>query len=140
MKSLYERMGGREGILAFIKPFYADVRQHALLGPIFNARIQDWPAHMERIAEFWARQAGGPSTYDGGFAGAHLRLGIPPDLVPQWLELWQFNCERQLAEPERTEMLQLARHLGANLQRILGGRGNRPAFSFAPVPPGGGTA
>jgi hypothetical protein len=56
MNSLYERMGGQEGILAFIKPFYADVRQHAELGPVFNQQITDWPAHLDRIAGFWARR------------------------------------------------------------------------------------
>ncbi len=131
MKSLYERMGGFDGILACIKPFYADVRQHAELGPVFNQTIEDWPAHMKRIAGFWARQTGGPSDYDGGFAGAHLRLGIPPELVDRWLELWRFNCGRQLNEPERTEMLELAHQLGSNLQRILAGRpGLMPGSSF----------
>jgi hemoglobin len=81
MNSLYERMGEFEGILAFLKPFYADVRQHAELGPVFNKTIQNWPEHMDRIAAFWSRLTGGPSNYDGGFAGAHLRLGIPPELA-----------------------------------------------------------
>ena len=49
-RSLYERLGGHEGILKLIKPFYADVRQHELLGPIFNSHIQDWSAHLEKIA------------------------------------------------------------------------------------------
>lgn len=121
MNSLYERLGAHEGILALIKPFYADVRQHEALGPIFNEIIQDWPTHLERIATFWARQMGGPSSYDGGFAAAHLRLGIPPDLVNEWLRLWDFNCARQLDEPERSQMSALAHQLGGNLQRILSG-------------------
>src|SRR5436190_11882384 len=74
MPSLYERIGGHDGILKLIRPFYADVRQHAVLGPIFNAHIHDWPAHLEKITEFWARQMGGPSQYPGGFAGAHMRI------------------------------------------------------------------
>ncbi len=122
MNNLYERMGRQEGILAFIKPFYADVRQHAELGPIFNQTIEDWPAHMNRIAGFWARQTGGPSSYDGGFAGAHLRLGIPPELVERGLELWDYSCRRELQEPESTEMSELAHRLGSNLQRVLTGR------------------
>jgi len=60
-RSLYERIGGHEGILKLIKPFYADVRQHELLGPIFNAQVKDWSAHLEKIADFWALQAGGLS-------------------------------------------------------------------------------
>jgi hemoglobin len=49
---LYDRLGGHAGILKLIKPFYADVRQHNVLGPIFNSHVTDWPAHMEKIAEF----------------------------------------------------------------------------------------
>ena len=58
-QSLYDRLGGHAGILKLIKPFYADVRQPNVLGPIFNSHITDWPAHMEKIANFRALQAGG---------------------------------------------------------------------------------
>ena len=51
---LYERLGGHAGIRKLIEPFYIDVRQHAVLGPIFNAHIQDWPAHLDKIAGFWS--------------------------------------------------------------------------------------
>ena len=47
---LYERLGGHDGILKLIKPFYADIRQHELLGPIFNSHIQDWPTHLNNEA------------------------------------------------------------------------------------------
>ena len=36
ISTLHERLGGHEGILKLIQPFYADVRQHAVLGPICN--------------------------------------------------------------------------------------------------------
>ena len=39
---LYERLGGHAGILRLLETFYIDVRQHAVLGPIFEERIQDW--------------------------------------------------------------------------------------------------
>src|SRR6185503_7066050 len=120
--TLYERLGGHAGILRLITPFYFDVRQHHLLGPIFNARIQDWPAHLARITDFWARQTGGPSRYGGGFAGTHLQLGIAPEHVGQWLALWDFNCRRQLPAAEATEMSALARGIGKQLQKILAGR------------------
>jgi hemoglobin len=119
---LYKRLGGHEGILRLIKPFYVDVRQHAVLGPIFNAQIQDWPAHLENITEFWARQTGGPSRYPGGFAGAHLPLGIQPSDLQHWLGLWEWNCRRQLAPAEADEMIALAARIGGQLQKILSGR------------------
>jgi hemoglobin len=120
--TLYTRLGGHEGLLRLIKPFYIDVRQHAVLGPIFNARIQDWPAHLAHITEFWARQTGGPSDYAGGFAAAHLPLGIQPSDLQHWLGLWEFNCRRQLANSEADEMIALAHRIGAQLERILTGR------------------
>jgi len=119
--TLYERLGGHEGILRLLQPFYIDVRQHAVLGPIFNAHIQDWPAHLAHITEFWARQTGGPSKYPGGFAGAHLPLGIQPSDLGHWLGLWEFNCRRHLAPAEAEEMVLLAQRIGEQLKRILGG-------------------
>jgi hemoglobin len=120
--SLYDRLGGREGIFALIRPFYTDVQQHAVLGPIFNQHIQDWPAHLEKIAEFWARQTGGPSNYGGGFGAAHLRVGVEPGHFQHWLGLWEFNCRRQLKQPESDEMIAIAYRIATQLQRIVAGR------------------
>jgi hemoglobin len=117
--SLFERLGGLEGIRRLIHPFYADVRQHAVLGPIFNGHIHDWAAHQANIAEFWALQTGGPSKYSGGFVGAHLPLQLQPGHFAHWLESWEFNCRRHLREPERSEMIALAHEFGRRLQNVI---------------------
>ena len=111
---LYERLGGHAGILKLLKPFYIDVQQHTVLGPIFNAHIQDWPAHLDKITEFWALQTGGESRYRGGFAGAHVSLGLQPEHFQQWLGLWEFNNARQLPPKEAAEMTALAYRYGVN--------------------------
>ena len=110
--SLYERLGGHEGILKLVSSFYADVRQHAVIGPIFNAQIKDWNAHLAEITEFWALQTGGKSKYGGGFAGAHMKLGLKPEHFQHWLQLWEYNNARHLAPSEAAGMNQLA-HLFA---------------------------
>jgi hemoglobin len=120
--TLYERLGGHEGILRFLKPFYADVRQHHVLGPIFNAQIHDWVAHLDKITEFWAVQTGGPSKYPGGFAGAHLRLGIGAEHFEHWLRLWDINCRRELPPTEAAEMSALAHWLADRLKQVIAGR------------------
>jgi len=117
--SLYGQLGGHEGILAFIRPFYMDVRQHAVLGPIFNAHIDDWESHLAKITEFWALQTGGPSTYRGGFAGAHLRIGIQLEFFDHWLALWDFNCQRQLKPEVGEKMSAIAHELGRRLKRVV---------------------
>ena len=117
--SLYDRLGGHEGILKLIKPFYADVRQHAVIGPIFNARITDWNEHLTKIADFWALQTGGQSRYRGGFAGAQMPLGLAPVHFETWLALWRFNNARQLPAREAAEMNDLAQLFAARLSRVL---------------------
>jgi hemoglobin len=116
--SLFKRLGGHEGILKLIKPFYADLRQHAILGPIFNRHIQDWPAHLHKIADFWALQTGGDSRYRGGFGAAHVSLGIGVEHFQHWLELWEFNNARQLEPREAAGMNALAQQLAARLLAI----------------------
>jgi len=121
-RPLYERLGGHEGILKLIQPFYTDLRQHQQLGPIFNAQIKDWEAHLEKIADFWALQAGGASKYRGGFAGAHVGLGLHREHFGQWLGLWEFNNARWLAPREAAEMNSLAQQLAGRLLTITRGR------------------
>ena len=121
--TLYERLGGHDGILRLLRPFYIDVRQHAVLGPIFNAHIQEWEPHLAKITEFWARQTGGPSRYGGGFGAAHLSLGIGAEHFTHWLGLWDYNCQRHLAPAEAKEMSALAHEFGERLKFIVAGRG-----------------
>jgi hemoglobin len=121
-KSLYERVGGHDGILKLVTSFYADVRQHAVLGPIFNAQIEDWPQHLEKITEFWSLQTGGPSRYRGGFGAAHLPLNLKPEHFQQWLALWEFNNTRRLPPPEAAEMNSLAHDLARRLSSVTQGR------------------
>lgn len=120
--SLYHRLGGHDGILKLIKPFYADIRQHKVLGPIFNAQIKDWDAHLAKITEFWAVQTGGQSRYRGGFARAHMSLGLQPEHFQHWLTLWEFNNARSLSAKEADEMNALAQELGRRLSTMLLGR------------------
>jgi hemoglobin len=118
--SLYERIGGQEGLALLLRHFYADVRQHALLGPIFNRQINDWPEHLQTIASFWARLTGGPSEYSGHMPAKHLALGIDATHFTAWLQLWRFNCSSHLKDTEAQEMISLAHDIGRRLRSILG--------------------
>jgi hemoglobin len=108
--------------LKLIKTFYVDARQHAVLGPIFNAQIHDWPAHLDKIVEFWALQSGGPTRYRGGLAGAHLPLGLEAEHFRHWLGLWEWNNERHLAPCEAEELNALAQEFGRRLSTITQNR------------------
>jgi hemoglobin len=118
-QSLYERIGGEEGIAKLLKHFYADVRQHNLIGPIFNRQIEDWPSHLAKIGQFWARVTGGPSTYAGPMPMKHFPLGLEAAHFAVWLELWDFNCRIYLKPVEAKEMSNLAHEVGKRLSQMV---------------------
>ena len=118
-QTLYDRIGGRIGLATLLRYFYADVRQHMLIGPIFNQRIDDWPTHLAKIGEFWARITGGPSLYTGQMPAKHLHLGIGPQHFGAWLELWSANCNGHLKPQEAQEMIQLAQEIARRLKSII---------------------
>jgi hemoglobin len=41
-------------IPSLVHTFYARVRRDPLLDPIFNAHVQDWPAHLDKLCAFWS--------------------------------------------------------------------------------------
>lgn len=126
--SLYERIGGRDGLARLLHHFYADVRQHTLIGPIFNQQIEDWPAHLEKIGSFWARLTGGPSGYSGQMPRKHLPLGLEARHFDVWLQLWTFNCRSHLKEAEAEEMICMAHEIGQRLKIIVGAGSSSDSF------------
>lgn len=118
--SLFERIGGRPGLQTLLRRFYADVRQHNEIGPIFNERIEDWPTHLETIADFWSGFTGGPAQYRGGFAARHMPLGLTEAHFQAWLGLWHRHCRALLQPTEAEEMIALAEMIAGRLRMILG--------------------
>jgi hemoglobin len=119
MNLLYQRIGGHEGISGLLRHFYADVRQDPLIGPVFNAQIDDWKRHLEVLASFWETVIGGPSTYAGRMPMKHLSLRLREEDFERWLFLWQANCRAQLPSDVAKEMIDLADHIARRLRIIL---------------------
>jgi hemoglobin len=117
--SLYARIGGRDGLVKLLHHFYADVRQHHLIGPIFEHQIDNWPEHIQTIADFWSRITGGPSGYSGRVPERHFPLGLRDEHFQAWLDLWQFNCRRLLAPAEADELVAHARQIAQSLLRFI---------------------
>jgi hemoglobin len=125
--ALFFRLGGRPRLQFLLRHFYADVRQHNLIGPIFRAQIRDWPAHLEKIADFWSGASGGPANYRGPMPQRHFPLGLGPDHFDAWLDLWRRHCRAHLGAPEAGEMIQLAEGIGERLRELISIHGTRPA-------------
>ncbi len=115
--SLFERLGGRDGLHRILSRFYERARLDPLLGPVFAAHVDDWPRHLETVVDFWSNHTGGPVRYRGGM-GRHLRLGLREEHFGRWLALWGENAV-ELADPDcARELVEIAGHVAGNLRAM----------------------
>jgi hemoglobin len=115
--TLYDRIGGHDGLSRLIKWFYAKVRYEPEVAAIFKEHVHKWPEHIQLIIRFWATMTGGPATYPGGM-GKHIFLRLRPEHYAVWLSVWEQNCIELLPHAEATELIRLAHNIGDDLRRM----------------------
>lgn len=76
-------------IRRIVVAFYARIRRDPQLAPIFDEAIRDWPAHLERMCDFWSSIILITGAYKGGVVEAHAGLAaLAPRHFERWLELF----------------------------------------------------
>lgn len=102
--SAKERTGIDEAMIArLVETFYARVRADALLGPIFNSRVQDWQKHEAKIATFWSSVMLQSGTYHGRPMPAHAPLPVSGAHFDHWLALFG-EAARDVCPPAQAAM------------------------------------
>ncbi len=106
-----------EEIERVVARFYARVRAHPVLAPIFAAHIHDWPAHEAKISRFWK----GAILYQAGYEGspmmAHRRAGdVTPDHFPEWLAAFDATLAETLPPDAAAAWSALAHRIGSGLR------------------------
>ncbi len=43
----------REDVFLLVSTFYKKVRANENIGFFFNETIEDWPAHLDKLTDFW---------------------------------------------------------------------------------------
>lgn len=90
-----------------VDAFYAAVRADEMLGPIFEAAVHDWPAHLERLRAFWSSVTLMSGLYKGQPMQAHF--GLPPlsdAHFERWLSLFGATLEAHCT-PEQAEVFRV---------------------------------
>ncbi len=79
----------KDDIAIFVNLFYTKVRRDDLIGPIFNRIIaaEDWPAHLEKLTNFWNTVLFGEIDYRGNPFSKHVNLPIDAQHFNRWIEL-----------------------------------------------------
>lgn len=100
-----------------VRVFYAAVRRHEVLGPIFARHVTDWPAHEERIAAFWRNAILYERGYDGNPTQVHRSAGdVAPEHFEPWLMLFDATLARTLPREAAQGWSALAHRIGAGLR------------------------
>lgn len=106
-----------EQIDRVVAVFYAAIRRHEVLGPIFAAHVTDWPAHEAKIAAFWRNAILYERSYDGNPMRAHLQAGnVRAEHFPDWLGLFDETLRRTLPPDAAQGWSALAHRIGGGLR------------------------
>lgn len=122
-----------------VERFYARVRADALIGPVFNRAIGDWPHHLDKLTHFWSSVMLGSGYYKGNPVAAHLKHidAITPEMFERWLALWH-ETAADVITPEGAALLQAkADRIADSLKLAIQFRpGQKPLAATAPkIPP-----
>jgi len=104
--------------------FYGRIRTHAVLGPIFNDRIDDWDLHIARLCAFWSSVILGTGAYSGSPMQKHLPLPIDGRHFDLWLTLFATTA-RETCPPAAADLfIERACRIAESLETaIAGGQG-----------------
>ncbi|MBN8912866.1 MAG: group III truncated hemoglobin [Rhizobiales bacterium] len=111
-------------IRRLVETFYAEVRRDPLLGPVFDARVEDWPEHLDKLSAFWSSVVLMTGRYKGRPMPVHIAI---PEIsrmhFERWLALFRATAKTVCPEPaaalfiDRAERIAESLHLGITIHR-----------------------
>lgn len=106
-----------EQIDRVVAVFYAAIRRHEVLGPVFANHVRDWPEHEEKIARFWRNAILFERSYDGNPMRVHMAAGdVHAEHFAPWLMLFDETLRRTLPPDTAAAWSALAHRIGAGLR------------------------
>ncbi len=98
--------------------FYSRVRQDPDLGPIFNDQIEDWPAHLSKLSDFWSSVMLSSGRYKGQPMREHFKLlpRIAPAHFDRWLHLWRQSAHDVMGPEAGTLFFEKATRIAESLK------------------------
>lgn len=108
-----------EEISELVDRFYAKVRLDPEIGPIFNATIDDWPAHLDLLKNFWSTVLLTERSYKGDPLSKHLPLSLDPPHFARWLALFE-QTAREVMQPDHANVIiEKSHRIAQNFQAAI---------------------
>ncbi len=113
----------QEDIMPVLSRFYARVRHDPDLGPVFNAIVEDWTEHLQRLEDFWSSLMLTSGRYKGNPVAMHVIHAhqIQPHMFARWLELWEETTNDMVPVDVAREMQTKAARIADRLNRAMHG-------------------
>jgi hemoglobin len=104
-----------------VDAFYERVRADAVIGPLFDTAVDDWPKHLVKLRAFWSSVMLTTGRYKGSPMAAHLRHAarIEPAMFDRWLELWRDTARELLAPADAEAVIAKAERIAESLKLAL---------------------
>lgn len=104
-------------IAAVVHEFYAVMREHPGLGPVFAAHVHDWPAHEAKIIHFWRNAILHERSYSGNPMQVHQAAGdVRAGMFEVWLGLFDAVLRREVPPDTAAAWSALAHRIGRGLR------------------------
>ena len=107
-----------ERLSEVVNAFYARVRGDEEIGPLFNAAVEDWDEHLDKLTRFWSSVMLTSGRYKGNPMAAHRRHAgaIAPAMFDRWLALWAEVTSERLSGPAAAALQRKAAHIAESLK------------------------
>ncbi len=106
-----------------VHTFYGAIRQDPLLGPVFEARIDDWTAHLGRMCAFWSSVTLMSGQYHGQPMAKHLKLPIDAEHFDRWLALFEATAANVCPPAAAARFIDRARRIAESFELGIAGAG-----------------
>ncbi|HET9948724.1 MAG TPA: group III truncated hemoglobin [Longimicrobiales bacterium] len=102
-----------------VHTFYGRVRDDALLGPVFEARLAGrWGPHLDKMCDFWSSVMLATGRFHGNPVVAHATIpGIAPAHFDRWIELWHETAHEVLRPHLAADIVGRAERMRLVLER-----------------------
>jgi hemoglobin len=125
------------GIATLVDRFYGKVRRDPLIGPLFNAAIDDWDTHLVTLRAFWSSVMLTSGRYKGNPMAAHVKHPMRPEFFDRWLALWCETAREVFAIDPAARFCAKAHRIAESLKLALFFRppaSDRPDYRVDPPP------
>lgn len=99
-----------------VRGFYDRVRDDAILGPIFAARIADWEPHLQKMFAFWSSVALMSGRYHGQPMVRHLPLPVDARHFDRWLALFARTAREICPQAAAERFIVLSHRIAESLE------------------------